>query len=97
MLVAGLPPGGESALYRSRFPRSWWWRPEFDFHSAVLVTLQVANRQRARKGPKPQAIKRPREVTTPKSAVELQERQSVQEDWLAKRRAQKRKAVNRGY
>ena len=67
-------------------------------YSAVQFTLQVANRQRARRGPKPKPLKRPREVTSVKSAAELHERQEKQADWLAKRRAQKMKAVSQiGY
>lgn len=92
MVIQGLPPNGlHSALYRSRFPRSWWWTPEFDMFAVIHYVLSVANRQRARRGPKPKLLKKPREITSVKSAAELQERQTAQRGWLAKRRAQKKK------
>ena len=60
-------------------------------YAAIQFALQVANRQRARKGPKPKPLKRPKEITSVKSVAELHARQAAQSQWLAKRRAQKLK------
>jgi len=92
LIAEGLPPNGlHSALFRSRFPRSWWWTPEFDMFSAIQFTGQVANWQRARRGSKPKPLKRPREITSVKTVAELRSRQAAQAGWLAQRRAQKQK------
>lgn len=62
-LVAHLPPTGESALYRARFPKSWWWTHETDLLAAQVHALQGANWQRSgSKGDPPEVIMRPREV-----------------------------------
>jgi|688.fasta_scaffold407274_2 hypothetical protein len=82
-----LPATQECALYRARFPKSWWWTPDMDFLSAILNTVQWANWQRGgnKSAPKPKPIKRPKEAPKngPKTSDEL----------LARRSRIKRKAV----
>lgn len=87
--IANLPPNEESALYRSQYPKSWWWQPEFDFYSGMLNALQWANWQRGGgKGEKPKPVKRPKEDPKkgPKSLNELEQR----------KKSVKRKAVDSG-
>jgi hypothetical protein len=63
VILQWLPPTGESALYRSTHPRSWWWTPEIDFHARELHALEGANWQRAKsKKNAPKLITRPKEV-----------------------------------
>jgi len=77
-----LPPTQESALFRAQHPKSWWWTAETDFMAAILHTLQLANWQRAGKGPQPKPIKRPDDrhdrgrggKYEPQSAADLAER-----------------------
>ena len=45
--VAWLPPTGESAFHRSKYPKSWWWTPEFDFLALQTYAALGANWQRA--------------------------------------------------
>lgn len=85
--VNHLPPSGDSALYRSRYPQSWWWNPSFDFLSAVLNAVQWGNWQRGGgKGDKPKPVKRPKEMPkdAPMSAADLEARKNSVK---AKRRA----------
>ncbi len=86
-----MPPVQESALFREQHPRSWWWTAEVDFMAAILHTLQLANWQRAGKGPQPKPVKRPDDKPKrkgrgfePTSAKDLAER---------RKRLRERKAV----
>ena len=80
--VNHLPPDGTSAYFRARHPESWWWRPEFDFFSEILLAAQVANWQRAdpaRRGAVPKPAKRPkvkRANTDPSSVNDLEQRKA---------------------
>ena len=85
-----LPPTSDSAVYRARYPNSWWWSPDFDLLAAMLNTLQWANWQRGGgRGDKPKVVKRPKEQPKkgPTSVDELDERKKV---------VQKRRAVTGG-
>ena len=79
-IINGMAPTEKSALFRDQHPKSWWWTAEVDFMSVILHTLQLANWQRAGKGPQPKPIKRPDDTKRrsrgyePKSAGELAER-----------------------
>ena len=81
--VNHLPPTEDSALFREQNPRSWWWTAEIDFMAAILHTLQLANWQRAGKGPQPKPVKRPddskrvRGGSEPKTVAELAERRKL--------------------
>ncbi|KZM68478.1 hypothetical protein [Nocardia terpenica] len=60
VLVAHLPPTPDSALFRARYPRSWYWTADIDFLSMILYTLQGANWQRGGgQGDKPTPVTRP--------------------------------------
>lgn len=69
-------------MFRAQNPKSWWWTAETDFLAAILHTLQLANWQRAGRGPQPKPIKRPEDRPTsnrggkyePSSAADLAER-----------------------
>lgn len=68
ILIQHLPPSPDSAYFRARYPQSWWWTPDHDFMSSILLALQGANWQRAGgKGEKPKRIERPKE--TPKTNI----------------------------
>lgn len=72
----------DSAVYRHKFPESWWWTPQLDFLGAVLNAIQWGNWQRGGgKGEKPKPVKRPaakkQSKNGPKSAKELKERKAV--------------------
>lgn len=76
-----LPPSGESAVFRVRFPQSWWWTPQFDFLSAILTSTLWGNWQRGGgKGDKPKPVKRPKEIRAskndPSSADDLRARKN---------------------
>lgn len=80
-----LPPTGDSAVFRSEHPKSWWWTPELDFLASQLFALQIANWQRAGgKGAKPQPVKRPKDPPkldrAPKSPDELEEKRKQMQD-----------------
>lgn len=73
---------------------------DLHFLAGILYSTQVANRQRARKGPWPQVFKFPEDhevrYTTPEQLAAQRKRMR---DHLAKRRAEikaKRKEVNDG-
>lgn len=52
----------ESAFYRARFPKSWWWTHETDFLALGLHAAQGANWQRSGgKGDPPSVVVRPHE------------------------------------
>jgi hypothetical protein len=73
-------PAGDSALYRARYPRSWWWTPDLDFMAALLNAVQWGNWQRGGgKGEKPSPVKRPKENprSGPKSSDELADRKKT--------------------
>ena len=79
IIIEHLPPTGESAYFRARFPRSWWWTPEMDFLSSTLLAVQAGNWQRSGgKGDKPKRVGRPNENKklrdAPRTAAELAER-----------------------
>ena len=80
---------GKSALWRSRKPKSWWVTQELQFLAGVLYSVQVANRQRAKRGPWPEQVKFPedREVRF-KSPEQAAAQKKRMRDHLAKRRAQ---------
>ena len=60
--IQWLPPTGESALHRSRRPRSWWVTPELQLLSGVLYSIDGGNWQRGGgKGPQPKPTKFPEE------------------------------------
>ncbi|MBF6333446.1 hypothetical protein [Nocardia transvalensis] len=60
-----MPPTPDSALYRARYPRSWFWTADLDFLSMILYALQGANWQRSGgQGDKPTPIARPTESAT---------------------------------
>lgn len=75
ILIEHLPPTGESAYFRSRYPRSWWWNPTHDFMASILLALQGANWQRGGgRGEKPKRIERPKDIpvaTGIRSAADL--------------------------
>jgi hypothetical protein len=79
-VINGIAPTQESALFREQNPKSWWWTAEIDFMAALLHTMQLANWQRAGKGPQPKPVKRPddtpkrRRGLEPRSAADLTER-----------------------
>lgn len=78
--VSNLPPTPDSAVYRARYPQSWWWQPEFDFYSAIVHALQGGNWQRGGgRGDYPKPIRRPKEQSRsdPKSASDLEKRKAV--------------------
>jgi len=83
-----LPPTAESAYFRARNPRSWWWSADHDFLASILLALQGANWQRGGgKGEKPKRVERPKEAPPVKH---------VSADELAARRAEldrRRKAI----
>ena len=88
--VNNLPPTGDSALYRARYPKSWWWHPAFDFLAAILNTLQWANWQRGGgRGDKPKPIKRPQEQSrkAPKTRRELEVKRDKVKNAIRQRRA----------
>lgn len=83
--VEHLPPTPDSALYRARHPNSWWWTPEIDFLSAILVTVQGANWQRGGgRGAQPKRVERP--TDTPKK--------TATPDELAERKRRNKAAFN---
>lgn len=91
--INNLPPSGDSALYRSLYPKSWWWHPTFDFLSAILNALQWANWQRGGgRGERPKPIKRPREESRkgPKTAEELSAKRNKVKNTIRQRRAVRR-------
>ncbi|RJO79309.1 hypothetical protein D5S18_02975 [Nocardia panacis] len=62
-LIAFMPRNGESALYRARNPRSWWWTQEMDFLAAILYAVQGANWQRSGgQGEAPKPVARPNDA-----------------------------------
>lgn len=77
--IAHLPPDGTSAYYRAVYPKTWWWRPEFDFHARIVHALEVANWQRAdpnRRGEYPKPIERPKQKRRDVSPAELEQRKA---------------------
>jgi len=99
--IANLKPSGDSAFFRARYPKSWWWSPEVDFAAGILFSTQVANWQRGGgKGSKPKVAKKPKDRSLdarrsdPSSAADLAERKRLMEDELAARRARREKAVS---
>jgi len=93
--ISHLPPCEDTALYRAQYPKSWWWRPEFDFLAAMLNALQWANWQRGGgKGDKPKPIKRPKDgpqsKRQPKNAAELKARKTKVQQEIRRRRAVRR-------
>lgn len=75
-----LPPNAESAVFRSSYPKSYWWTADHDFLSAILNALQWSNWQRGGgKGDKPKPVKRPKEDPKqgPKSLDELEARKQA--------------------
>jgi hypothetical protein len=90
-----LPQSAESAVYRAKHPRSWWWTAEHDFLSLILQSVQGANWQRAGgRGNPPKRIERPDDrplqVVT---AAGLAERRRAQSAELARRRRKKQKGA----
>jgi hypothetical protein len=78
--IAGLPPSGESALFREQNPKSWWWTPDTDLLAGILFAVQAANWQRSGgKGAKPKPVTRPTEARKGRNAP-------VSRDELAARR-----------
>lgn len=82
--LEGLPPTGQSAYFRARFPNSWWWEPHYGILSGILFAAEGANWQRAGgKGEKPEMIMRPKEIyeiereTSEDDAVPLEDIRSV--------------------
>ncbi len=60
--IEGLPPTGDSALYRARNPQSWWVTPDIRFLAMAIHVLQLANWQRGggkKAGAAPQPLKLP--------------------------------------
>jgi len=85
--INGLPPTGESAFYRARKPKSWWRTPEIDFLASILYTGQVANRQRADRGPWPKMVKLPEDHDPAvKTAEELAAKRKAQSEHIGRRR-----------
>src|SRR5512139_1015586 len=92
--IAGLPPTGESALYRALHPGNWWWTPQLDFMAATLHAIQAGNWQRGGgKGPRPEPVRKPRDVKpgrgAPQTLEELAERKKALNDELERRRRRK--------
>lgn len=94
-----LPPTGESALYRARFPRSWWWTPEIGFYAAQLHSTQMGNWQRGgARGSKPKPVTKPADSQIAvRTTAELYTRKREFDDEIARRRKARdarRKAVS---
>jgi len=89
-------PSPRSALHRAMHPQSWWWTPEIDFYSAILMTLQSANWQRGGgKGPRPKQVTKPEDKAKTRrgadSRSEVHTRKQAMQDELVSRR--RRRAV----
>lgn len=89
--VEGLPPTGESALYRARYPQSWWVTPEVRFLAMVIHVLHLANWQRG--GGKKSGSPTPKPIELPvdrplavKTAEELKLKRREQAAQLRRRR-----------
>lgn len=64
-LVVHVPPTAESAIFRARYPKSWWWSPREDIAAYTLHAVQVANWQRSGgKSKQPTVMSRPVERKT---------------------------------
>jgi hypothetical protein len=81
--------GTDTALYRSRYPKSWSWDTKVGFLSEILFVLQGANWQRqGGKGDRPKRVSRPSDDgprIDPDIPVEM--RKAALDDELARRRA----------
>lgn len=90
--VEWLPPTGDSALWRSRKPKSWWVTPEVRYLASVQHVGELANWQRAggkKAGPAPKPPKFPEDTElSVKSEGELSEKRRSQAEHLRRRRAQ---------
>jgi hypothetical protein len=88
-----LPPSGESAYFRARHPRSWWWTPDTDFLAAILCAVQGGNWQRGGgKGRQPEQITRPSDTPPAvRSGAELNARRAAMDAELARRAAAKKR------
>jgi len=98
--IGWLPPTGDSALWRSRKPQSWWVTPEIRFLTNQIYVLELANWQRGggkkSRGKKPQPIKLPEDKDiSVKSPDELADRRKQQSAHLKHRRAELRKQKER--
>jgi len=82
----------DSALFRARNPKSWWWTPEHDFLGAIVTSLQWANWQRGGgKGDKPRPIKRPQEKVRSRVKIDPQSA-----DELAAKRERLKRQLDKG-
>lgn len=84
------PPVGESALWRSRKPRSWWVTPEIQFLASSRHVLELANWQRGggkKAGPAPKPPKLPEDKQSVKPGT-VTEKRKAQAEHLKRRRAQ---------
>lgn len=94
--VEWLPPTGDSAVWRSRKPQSWWVTPELRFLTTEIHVLELANWQRGggRKGggqkPKPIKLPEDREIAI-KDPETLAEKRKQQAEHLKRRRAERKK------
>lgn len=93
--VNWLPPNPTSALYRSRFPKSWWVTPDVRQREKIAHILELANWQRAggRKAgsaPKPPKLPEDRDPSV-KSEDELVEKRRAAAEHLRRRREQRRR------
>lgn len=95
--IAGLPAGGESALFRVLNPKSWWWTPQIDFLAAVLFAVQVANWQRSGgKGAKPKMMTRPVDAKKGRNAPTSKDELAARRRKLAEAQERNRKRVSNG-
>jgi len=87
--VEHLPPDPSSALWRARFPRSWWWTPEVGFQAAILHATQSGNWQRGGgRGQRPKPIQKPVDApVTVRTHAELVGKKREFDDEIARRRA----------
>lgn len=100
--VEQLPLNGDSALFRSCNPRSWWVTPEIKQIAAVQYVLELANWQRAggkKVGAQPKPPKFPEDNAVRQiSSEELKEKRRSQREHLTRVRAsggRRRKSVER--
>jgi hypothetical protein len=89
--IRWLPPTGDSAYFRSRHPKSWWWTADTDMLALILQAVQAGNWQRGGgKGKQPERVTRPSDTpVSVRSAEELAARRAAQAAELARRRKQK--------
>lgn len=94
VLIRYAPPSPDLALYRAQNPKSWWWTPDFDMWSLLLLSLQGANWQRSGgdEDSRPQLLSRPLEDR--ESVVVVEDPDAVPVDEIADELARRRKQIS---